>query len=102
MGAPRRRVHGDARRQRTRHQRRALRGRALTLRLIRDSETTLICEVGDAGQAVPHLRHAKAVDEGGRGLLICATLAKNWGVRHTDQGKTVWAELGVEGDTSPG
>ncbi|WP_079196882.1 SpoIIE family protein phosphatase [Streptomyces sp. CB02261] len=74
----------------------------LTLRLIRGSGTTLICEVGDAGQAVPHLRHAKAVDEGGRGLLICATLAKNWGVRHTDQGKTVWAELGEEDDTSPG
>ncbi|MFD3332117.1 SpoIIE family protein phosphatase [Streptomyces sp. NPDC058700] len=68
----------------------------LTLRLIRTSTTTLICEVGDTGQAAPHLRHAKAVDEGGRGLLICATLAENWGVRHTDDGKTVWAELGEE------
>ncbi|WP_435971567.1 SpoIIE family protein phosphatase [Streptomyces sp. Qhu_M48] len=66
----------------------------ITLRLITDSATGLICEVGDAGQAAPHLRHARAVDEGGRGLLICATLAENWGVRYTGEGKTVWAELG--------
>ncbi|MDV5143714.1 SpoIIE family protein phosphatase [Streptomyces sp. SBC-4] len=65
----------------------------ITLRLIRDSEAGLICEVGDAGRAAPHLRHAKAVDEGGRGLLICATLAENWGVRYRDEGKTVWAAL---------
>ncbi|MFD3536905.1 SpoIIE family protein phosphatase [Streptomyces sp. NPDC058664] len=71
----------------------------ITLRLIRDSATSLICEVGDAGQAAPHLRHAKAVDEGGRGLLICATLAENWGVRYTDEGKTVWAELAEDGLT---
>ncbi|MFF5454895.1 SpoIIE family protein phosphatase [Streptomyces sp. NPDC012950] len=67
----------------------------LTLRLITDS-TLLICEVGDTGRAAPHMRHAKAVDEGGRGLLICATLAENWGMRHTSEGKTVWAEIGAE------
>lgn len=55
--------------------------------------TGLICEVSDTGPAAPHLRHARAVDEGGRGLLICATVAKNWGVRHSDDGKTVWAEI---------
>ncbi|WP_051736391.1 SpoIIE family protein phosphatase [Streptomyces bikiniensis] len=67
----------------------------IVLRLIADS-TTLICEIGDTGQAAPHLRHAKAVDEGGRGLLICATLAENWGIRYTPGGKTVWAEIGAE------
>ncbi|MFD0074854.1 SpoIIE family protein phosphatase [Streptomyces sp. NPDC127166] len=67
----------------------------VVLRLIADGPS-LTCEVSDAGQAAPHLRHAKAVDEGGRGLLICASLADNWGVRHTDEGKTVWAELGGE------
>ncbi|WP_225800596.1 SpoIIE family protein phosphatase [Streptomyces sp. NK15101] len=65
----------------------------VVLRLIADGPI-LTCEVSDAGQAAPHLRHAKAVDEGGRGLLICASLADNWGVRYTDTGKTVWAELG--------
>ncbi|MFF4169628.1 SpoIIE family protein phosphatase [Streptomyces sp. NPDC001744] len=68
----------------------------VTLRLIRDS-TALVCEVSDAGQAAPHLRHAKAVDESGRGLLICAALAENWGVRHTENGKTVWAEIEADG-----
>ncbi|MET9724534.1 SpoIIE family protein phosphatase [Streptomyces zaomyceticus] len=64
----------------------------ITLRLIADS-AGLICEVSDAGAAAPHLRHARAVDEGGRGLLICASVAKNWGVRYADDGKTVWAEI---------
>ncbi|MGW6152145.1 SpoIIE family protein phosphatase [Streptomyces sp. NPDC055144] len=64
----------------------------ITLRLIR-GESTLICEVDDAALTAPHLRHAKAVDEGGRGLHICATLAASWGVRYGEDGKTVWAEL---------
>ncbi|MFD6419000.1 SpoIIE family protein phosphatase [Streptomyces sp. NPDC060194] len=65
----------------------------VVLRLIAEG-ARLVCEVSDAGQAAPHLRHAKAVDEGGRGLLICASLAVNWGVRYTGEGKTVWAEIG--------
>ncbi|MER6347664.1 SpoIIE family protein phosphatase [Streptomyces sp. NPDC001595] len=64
----------------------------LTLRLIRNNPG-LTVEVSDAGQAAPHLRHAKAVDEGGRGLLICASVAEDWGVRYTTQGKTVWADI---------
>ncbi|MHA4778802.1 ATP-binding protein [Streptomyces sp. MSC1_001] len=64
----------------------------LTLRLVNHS-ARLIREVDDAGLAAPHLRHAKAVDEGGRGLLICASPAESWGVRYTDGGKTVWAEI---------
>ncbi|PVC68380.1 SpoIIE family protein phosphatase [Streptomyces sp. CS081A] len=71
----------------------------IVLRLITDS-ATLICEISDAGQAAPHLRHAKAVDEGGRGLLICATLAENWGVRYTPEGKTIWAEVEAEEETA--
>ncbi|MFB6837180.1 SpoIIE family protein phosphatase [Streptomyces sp. NPDC056361] len=68
----------------------------VTLRLLRHG-TGVICEVSDAGQAAPHLRHAKAVDEGGRGLLICASIADDWGVRYTDDRKTVWAEIGTKG-----
>ncbi|WP_328755563.1 SpoIIE family protein phosphatase [Streptomyces sp. NBC_00269] len=64
----------------------------ITLRLIR-GETTLTCEIDDAALAAPYPRHAKATDEGGRGLYICATLAKSWGVRYREDGKTVWAEL---------
>ncbi|WP_017236512.1 SpoIIE family protein phosphatase [Streptomyces sp. SS] len=67
----------------------------ITLRLMKEGPG-LVCEVSDAGQAAPHLRHAKAVDEGGRGLLICASIADDWGVRYTDDGKSVWAEIGTK------
>ena len=67
----------------------------ITLRLIR-GETTLTCEIDDAALTAPYPRHAKATDEGGRGLHICATLAKSWGVRFRDDGKTVWAVLDAQ------
>lgn len=66
------------------------------LRLIHDR--TLTCEVRDAGQAAPHLRHARAADEGGRGLFVAAQLARAWGVRYTAAGKTVWTEQSLADD----
>ncbi|MFD5536853.1 SpoIIE family protein phosphatase [Streptomyces sp. NPDC127079] len=60
------------------------------LQLIKDR--TLTCEVHDSNSLAPRLRHAKTIDEGGRGLFIIAQLAQNWGVRYTLDGKTVWAE----------
>ncbi|MER7196205.1 hypothetical protein [Streptomyces sp. CB01635] len=33
-----------------------------------------------------------ASDEGGRGLFICDKLARRWGVRFMDGGKTIWTE----------
>ncbi|MFJ1604544.1 SpoIIE family protein phosphatase [Streptomyces sp. NPDC088253] len=60
------------------------------LRLIKDC--TLTCEVHDNNALAPRLRHAKTIDEGGRGLFIIAQLAQNWGVRYSHDGKTVWAE----------
>ncbi|MFI6358524.1 SpoIIE family protein phosphatase [Streptomyces sp. NPDC050743] len=60
------------------------------LQLIKDR--TLTCEVHDGNSLAPRLRHAKTIDEGGRGLFIIAQLAQNWGVRYTLDGKTVWAE----------
>jgi PAS domain S-box-containing protein len=66
------------------------------LRLVRNTvHNTLTCEVLDAGPAAPHLRHARAGDEGGRGLFICGELADSWGVRWSDQGKTVWTEAAL-------
>ncbi|MET8137890.1 SpoIIE family protein phosphatase [Streptomyces sp. NPDC005251] len=62
----------------------------IRLRLIKDS--TLTCEVSDAGGAAPRLRHARTVDEGGRGLFICSQLSHNWGIRYSAQGKTIWTE----------
>jgi len=62
----------------------------IQLRLIYDK--TLICEVSDGDSTSPHLRRARTLDEGGRGLLLVAQLTANWGTRHTPTGKTIWAE----------
>ncbi|MFJ5274573.1 SpoIIE family protein phosphatase [Streptomyces sp. NPDC088358] len=60
------------------------------LRLIKDRFLT--CEVSDASPAAPHLRHARTLDEGGRGLFIVAQLAQHWGTRYTGSGKIIWTE----------
>ncbi|MFE7271559.1 SpoIIE family protein phosphatase [Streptomyces sp. NPDC057623] len=66
----------------------------IRLRLIHDA-ATLICEVSDTSHTAPHLRRAKTFDEGGRGLLLVAQLTQRWGSRHTADGKTIWAEIGL-------
>lgn len=63
----------------------------LRLRLILDHRLT--CEVSDASNSAPHLKHARTVDENGRGLFIVASVADNWGTRYLGQGKTVWVQL---------
>ncbi|MGW2426023.1 ATP-binding protein [Streptomyces sp. NPDC001709] len=68
------------------------------IQLIKDR--TLTCEVHDGNSLAPRLRHAKTVDEGGRGLFIIAQLAQNWGVRYTLDGKTVWAEQSLSPATT--
>ncbi|MER5686735.1 SpoIIE family protein phosphatase [Streptomyces sp. NPDC002205] len=62
----------------------------LRLRLILDGMLT--CEVSDAVSSAPHLKHARTIDETGRGLFIVATVAENWGTHYEAQGKTVWAQ----------
>ncbi|MFE5021749.1 SpoIIE family protein phosphatase [Streptomyces sp. NPDC056656] len=61
-----------------------------TVRLIRDRALTV--EVSDEATTSPHLRHARALDEDGRGLLIVASLAQRWGTRYTSNGKIIWVE----------
>ncbi|NGO49328.1 SpoIIE family protein phosphatase [Streptomyces ureilyticus] len=68
-------------------------GEPIRLRLIRDA--VLICEVSDGSSTAPHLRRARAYDEGGRGLLLVAQLTERWGTRQTPSGKVIWAELSV-------
>ncbi|MEU0374182.1 SpoIIE family protein phosphatase [Streptomyces sp. NPDC006283] len=65
-------------------------GDPIRLRLIRDA--SLICEVSDGSSTAPHLRRARIFDEGGRGLLLVASLTERWGTRHSPSGKTIWAE----------
>jgi anti-sigma regulatory factor (Ser/Thr protein kinase) len=62
----------------------------LQLRLV--LERMLTCEVSDAAPSAPHVKHARTIDETGRGLFIIASLADQWGTRYQAQGKTVWAE----------
>ncbi|MFE1862245.1 SpoIIE family protein phosphatase [Streptomyces anandii] len=70
-------------------------GPPVQLRLIRDA--VVICEVSDSSSAAPHLRRARTFDEGGRGLLLVAQLARRWGTRHRAAGKTIWAEIALPG-----
>ncbi|MFJ3778052.1 SpoIIE family protein phosphatase [Streptomyces sp. NPDC090075] len=62
----------------------------LRLRLVLDRHLT--CEVSDAAECAPHLKHARTIDEDGRGLFIIASLADAWGTRYNGDGKTVWAQ----------
>ncbi|EGX56858.1 hypothetical protein SZN_25794 [Streptomyces zinciresistens K42] len=62
----------------------------IRLRLLRDARLT--CEVADASSTAPRLRHARSMDEGGRGLFLVAQLAHRWGARYTSEGKIIWAE----------
>lgn len=64
----------------------------ITVRLIRAGHG-LLCEVGDTGNGRPRLRRAGLLDDGGRGLIIVHRLTTRWGVRWTDTGKVVWAEV---------
>ncbi|MFH8735709.1 SpoIIE family protein phosphatase [Streptomyces sp. NPDC017964] len=68
-----------------------------TVRLIRDR--TLTVEVSDEAATSPHLRHARAQDEDGRGLLIVASLAQRWGTRYRSNGKIIWVEESLDKGT---
>ncbi|MFD7637344.1 SpoIIE family protein phosphatase, partial [Streptomyces sp. NPDC059873] len=69
------------------------------VRLLRDR--TLICEVSDSSSTSPHLRYAKATDEGGRGLFLVAQFTERWGTRYTAEGKVIWAEQALPSDDGP-
>jgi PAS domain S-box-containing protein len=62
------------------------------------SARPLICEVSDSSSTAPHLRRARALDEGGRGLLLVAQLTDRWGTRQTATGKTIWCEQALRAD----
>ncbi|MER6559587.1 SpoIIE family protein phosphatase [Streptomyces sp. NPDC001027] len=64
----------------------------VTVRLIRAGHG-LLCEVGDTGNGRPRLSRGGLLDDGGRGLHIVHRLTTRWGVRWTDTGKVVWAEV---------
>ncbi|WP_167752062.1 SpoIIE family protein phosphatase [Streptomyces sp. H23] len=67
-------------------------GGPITVRLIR-AGPGLLCEVGDTGNGRPRLGRAGLLDDGGRGLHVVHRLTSRWGVRWTETGKVVWAEV---------
>ncbi|GHJ35162.1 SpoIIE family protein phosphatase [Streptomyces sp. TS71-3] len=64
----------------------------VSVRLIRTGHG-LLCEVGDTGNGRPRMRRGGPFDDRGRGLRVVHKLTRRWGVRWTDTGKVVWAEL---------
>jgi anti-sigma regulatory factor (Ser/Thr protein kinase) len=68
----------------------------IQLRLIRDDG--IVCEVADASSTAPHLQRSRALDEGGRGLLLVCELAESWGTRQTTTGKTIWCQQVLPSD----
>ncbi|MER7935685.1 MULTISPECIES: SpoIIE family protein phosphatase [unclassified Streptomyces] len=72
----------------------------IRLKLLRDAWLT--CEVADASSTAPRLRHARSMDEGGRGLFLVAQLAHRWGARYTGDGKIIWAEQEIPPDRPRG
>ncbi|MGW0080983.1 SpoIIE family protein phosphatase [Streptomyces sp. NPDC003393] len=64
----------------------------ITVRLIRAGHG-LLCEVGDTGNGRPRVSRGDLLADGGRGLNVVHGLTTRWGVRWTDTGKVVWAEV---------
>ncbi|OIJ90467.1 SpoIIE family protein phosphatase/ATP-binding protein [Streptomyces colonosanans] len=60
-------------------------------------DRSLICEVSDGSSTSPHLRRARATDEGGRGLFLVAQCSERWGTRYTARGKVIWVEQSLTG-----
>ncbi|MFJ4500293.1 SpoIIE family protein phosphatase [Streptomyces sp. NPDC088864] len=66
------------------------------LRLVRTD--ALLCEVSDDEPAPASLLGVTENDEGGRGLVLVSSLAREWGTSATARGKTVWFELALPRD----
>ncbi|MFF4805593.1 PAS domain S-box protein [Streptomyces sp. NPDC001351] len=59
------------------------------------TDTDLTVEISDRSPHLPQPRLAAEDEESGRGLLLVRSLADDWGVRPTDEGKTTWFSLKV-------
>ena len=60
--------------------------------------TWLRIEVHDADPRGPQPRTPAGLDESGFGFVLVDSLAGHWGVRETERGKAVWAELDTRQD----
>ena len=69
------------------------------MRLRRGSSAVWV-EVFDPDMRLPRIRTAEDSDEGGRGLYLVEQLATRWGSRPTRNGKAVWFEMPINGQSS--
>ena len=67
-------------------------GSSLTVRATYEFSRIRI-EVDDMSTKVPVLRQSEITEVGGRGLLLVAQLADDWGTEVHAEGKTVWFEI---------
>lgn len=75
------------------------RGRDFLVRVVTHDNAVRI-EVHDAGDSAPRVCAPTRDDDHGRGLLVVAALADDWGVSgRTGPGKVVWAEFKVNATT---
>jgi anti-sigma regulatory factor (Ser/Thr protein kinase) len=54
---------------------------------------SLVIRVWDGDAQMPFRRESSLYEEGGRGLMLVASLATEWGAYHEANGKIVWALL---------
>ena len=71
----------------------------MTVRLERE-DASLLLSVTDSSPAVPRTRSYGVQSATGRGLRLVASLAAEWGVTQTAEGKTVWCRVPLEGGSS--
>jgi len=64
--------------------------------------TWLRIEVLDTDRHWPQPRVPDRFDESGFGFILVEALSGNWGVRETEAGKAVWAELDTRQGSGPG
>ena len=63
--------------------------------------TWLRIEVQDTDRHWPQPRIPDGFDESGFGFILVDALTSNWGVRETETGKAVWAELDTRLESGP-
>jgi anti-sigma regulatory factor (Ser/Thr protein kinase) len=73
-------------------------GTAILLRL-RHRIGSVLIEVSDRDGRLARATPTGLGDERHRGLVIVSTLASRWGVRPTETGKVVWAQVAVPGES---
>ena len=66
------------------------------------TRTCLRIEIQDSDRHWPQPRIPDGFEESGFGFLLVDALAAKWGVRETEGGKAVWAELDTGQGSGPG